>query len=399
MPVMLATILLSGLGFGLVLPSFLFFAENLGASSTVATTIIGMFAIGQFVATPLWGRLSDQIGRKPVLVLSLAGQAVSYLLLALADNLWVLAFARLLNGLTAGNLSVAMAYITDVTPVENRAQGMGYAGGAISLGFIVGPALGGVLGGSDAETATLFLPGLVAMGVCAVTAVAGICLLKESRTPEQRAAALAERLQESNLAATLRVFRMPIVARMVLVGFLAYIATAQFETIFPLWAGARFEWGPREVGLVFTYLGVVVGFTQAFLVGRLAPRLGESRLVSVGLVCYAIGLLIMTQAPVWQVMIAGITGTAAGGAMFTTAMNSLVSQQASEADRGLVLGVFQSGGWMGRSLGPPVSGLLFATVGVNAPLFLATLIMLPCLAVVAGIAARLRQPQPANSAP
>jgi multidrug resistance protein len=357
-----------------------------------------MFAIGQFIATPLWGRLSDRIGRKPVLVLSLAGQAVSYLLLALADNLWVLGFARLLNGLTAGTLSVAMAYITDVTPVDRRAQGMGYAGGAISLGFIIGPALGGVLGGSDAETANLFLPGLVAMAVCAVTAVAGICLLKESRTPEQRAAALAERLQESGLAATLRVFTLPIVARMVLVGFLAYIATAQFETIFPLWAGARFEWGPREVGLIFTYLGVIVGFTQAFLVGRLAPRLGESRLVSVGLVFYAIGLLIMTQAPVWQVMMLGITGTAAGGAMFTTAMNSLVSQQASEADRGLVLGVFQSGGWMGRSLGPPISGLLFATVGVNAPLYLATLIMLPCLAVVASVAARVRRPQPANPA-
>jgi len=138
MPVMLATILLSGLGFGLVLPSFLFFAGNLGASSMVATTIIGMFAIGQFIATPIWGRLSDRIGRKPVLVLSLAGQALSYLLLALADNLWVLAAARLLNGLSAGNLSVAMAYITDVTPVENRAQGMGYAGGAISLGHPLG---------------------------------------------------------------------------------------------------------------------------------------------------------------------------------------------------------------------------------------------------------------------
>jgi multidrug resistance protein len=393
---MLATILLSGLGFGLVLPSFLFFAGNLGASSMVATTIIGMFAIGQFIATPIWGRLSDRIGRKPVLVLSLAGQALSYLLLALADNLWVLAAARLLNGLSAGNLSVAMAYITDVTPVEKRAQGMGYAGGAISLGFIIGPALGGVLGGADAESATLFLPGLVAMGVCAATALAGICLLKESRTPEQRAAALAERAHETGLAATLRVFRMPILALMVLVGFLAYVATAQFETIFPLWAGARFDWGPREVGLIFTFLGVIVGFTQAFLVGRLVPRLGEGRVVSAGLVCYIIGLLIMTQSPVWQVMMLGITGTAAGGAMFTTAMNSLVSKQASESDRGLVLGVFQSGGWMGRSLGPPVSGLLFGSIGPNAPLYLASLIMLPCLAVVASVTARVRRAEPAD---
>jgi multidrug resistance protein len=390
MPVLLVTILLSGLGFGLVLPSFLFFAANLGASSTMAATIIGMFAIGQFVGTPVWGRLSDRYGRKPILILSLVGQSLSYLMLAFADNLWMLAAARLLNGLTSGNISVAMAYITDVTPIEKRAQGMGYVGGAISLGFIIGPALGGVLGGSDAETASLFLPALVALAVCSVTAVAGAFLLKESRTPEQRAESLAARQGESALAAAQRVLRMPVMARMVLVGFMVYVAMALFETIFPLWAGAQFDWGPREVGLMFTYLGTVVGTTQAFLVGRLTPRLGEGRLVVLGLVSYAIGLMIMTQAPVWQVMVFGITFTASGGAFFMTAMNSLVSKRAGESERGLVLGVYQSGSWMGRSIGPPVSGLMFETISPNAPLYLAALIMLPSLAIVSGIVTRTR---------
>jgi DHA1 family tetracycline resistance protein-like MFS transporter len=390
MPVLLMTILLSGLGFGLVLPSFLFFAENLGASSTVATTIIGTFAIGQFIATPIWGRLSDRYGRKPMLVASLVGQSFSYLLLAFADNLWLLAVARLLNGLTAGNLSVAMAYITDVTPLERRAQGMGYAGGAISLGFIIGPALGGILGGSDASAASLTQPALLALVICAVTAVAGLFLLKDSRTPEQRAEAAANRPPESGFSALIRAFKMPVLARMVAVGFFVYLAMAQFETIFPLWSGARFGWGPREVGLSFTYLGLVVGITQALLVGRLVTRFGEGRLTQAALVSYAVGLIAMTQAPTWPIMLIGVTFTAAGGALFMTAMTSLVSKEAAESDRGLVIGVYQSGSWMGRSFGPPLSGLLFEGVGANSPLLFAAAIMLPALVIVSGILARMR---------
>ncbi len=390
MPILLTTILLSGLGFGLVLPSFLFFAENLGASPAIATTIIGAFAVGQFISTAIWGRLSDRFGRKPILVLSLLGQALSYLLLAFAGNLWALAAARLLNGLTSGNLSVAMAYIADVTPEEKRAQGMGYVGGAISLGFIIGPALGGILGGKDAASASLFLPALLALAVCSVTALAAMIFLRESLPPEQRAKNLSDGPQEGGLAAAKRVSTMPILARMVAVGFFVYVAMALFETIFPLWAGARFDWGPPEVGRMFTYLGMVVGFTQAYLVGRLSPIFGEDRLAMAGLLSYALGLVFMTQAPTWQLMLIGITFTSAGGAMFITSMSVLVSKQAAPADRGLVLGVYQSGSWMGRSIGPPISGSLFAGLGVNSPLFAAALIMLPCLIIMAAIGRRTR---------
>ena len=139
MPILFLTVLLSGLGFGLVLPGFLFFAENLGASPALATAIIATYSLGQFIATPVWGRASDRYGRKPVLVITMAGAVLSYLLLAYATNLWVLAVARFLNGIMAGNLAVAMAYASDATPPERRAQGMGRVGGAISLGFIIGP--------------------------------------------------------------------------------------------------------------------------------------------------------------------------------------------------------------------------------------------------------------------
>jgi DHA1 family tetracycline resistance protein-like MFS transporter len=388
MPILLMTILLSGLGFGLVLPSFLFFAGNLGASPAVATTIIGLFAVGQFLASPIWGRLSDRIGRKPVLVLSLVGQASSYLLLAFADSLWMLAAARALNGLTAGNLPVAMAYVTDIMPTERRAQGLGYVGGAISLGFIVGPAIGGVLGGSDAASANLLWPGIAACAVCGLTCIAAVVFLRESLTPEQRARSAHDNRLEGQLAATRRVFRNPALARMVLAGFMVYLAMALFETIFPLWSGARFGWGPRQVGLIFTYLGLTVGLVQGVLVGKLVPMFGEGRLVTVGLMSYCLGLLIMTQAPVWPIMVFGITFTAGGGALFITTMSSLVTRQAADNERGLVLGVYQSGSWMGRAIGPPLSGLLFASLGVNSPLYTALAVVLPALGLVALIRAR-----------
>jgi len=387
MPILLVTIVLSGLGFGLVLPAFLFAAENLGAAPWVATGIIGLFSLGQFVSTAVWGRLSDRYGRKPLLAISMAGQAASYLLLALAEDLWVMALARLLNGLTSGNLSVAMAYISDVTPAEKRAAGMGYVGGAISLGFIAGPMLGGLLGGADAASATLLWPGLAAAVICGLTCLATLLFLKESLPPERRLKSGDDK-EPGGIQAFRHVLARPIISRMILVGFLVYICMALFETIFPLWSAARFEWGPRQVGYSFTYLGVVVGFVQAYLVGRLVPRFGEPRLVSAGLISYGTGLLIMTQAPAWPFMMFGITFTAGGGAMFITTMSSLVSKQAGPKEAGLVMGVYQSGSWMGRSIGPVLSGVLF-DVRVNMPLFAAALIIIPCLAVLAGIARRL----------
>ena len=389
MPILLVTIMLSGMGFGLVLPTFLFYAGNLGASATVAATIIGTYSIGQFIATPVWGRMSDRYGRKPMLLLSMAGLTLSYVLLALADNLWLLALARAMNGLMAGNIAVAMAYVSDITPIEKRAQGMGYVGGSISIGFIIGPMIGGLLGGADAESASIFLPSAAAAIICAVTFVATL-FLKESLTPEQRARAThGER--PGGIVAAKQVFRRPVMFRLVFVGFLVFFAMALFETIMPLWAEARFDWGPRDVGYCFTYLGLVVTIVQGVLVGKLAPIFGESKLVIGGLMAYAFGLIFMTQAPIWQLMMFGITFTAGGGAMVITSMSSLVSAEAAEDERGLVLGVYNSGSWMGRAGGPPASGLLFESVGAQAPLYGAALIMLPCIVMVVLVRARFRR--------
>lgn len=389
MPILLATIVMSGLGFGLVLPGFLFVAERFGASPAVATSIIAMYSVGQFLATPVWGRLSDRYGRRPILVGTMFGQVLANLLIAFSDDLWMLAAGRGLSGLMAG-LAPAMAYIADVTPAEKRAQGMGYVGAAMSLGFMVGPALGGLIGGVDAASATMMWPGLLAASVALVTAIGGLVFLKESLPPEKRArpgAATGAR----GAGAMWKIIRRPVLAEMVLLGLMVYTAMAMFETIFPLWSNRQFAWGPREVGLSFTWLSIVVGTSQGLLVGRLVPVFGEGRIVAGGLIAYGIGLVLMTQAPTWLFMMAGITITAGGGAMFVTSMSSLVSKQADPTEQGLVLGTYQSASWLGRCVGPPMSGLLFKYLGTHAPLLIGALIMLPCLGMLAAALSRARK--------
>lgn len=391
MPVLLLAILLSGMGFGLILPGFPFVAKNLGASPLIAPMILGLYAVGQLFATPVWGRLSDRFGRKPLLIVSLAGALASYLIIAFASNLWLLALGRLLTGLMGGNLPLAMAYVSDVTPPEFRARSMGRVGASLSMGFIVGPLLGGLLGGSNAAGATLLWPGLAASALSLAALVGTVFFLKESLPPEKRAS--RDRANpESGLAAFRRVLARPVLAKIVVVGFLAYLAMALFEIIFPFWSGDRFHWGPREIGLSFTYLALLVTIMQGVLVGRLVPIFGEGQLLVAGLVSYAIGLLIMSQAPAWPVMIFGITFTTSGSALYMTTVTSLVSKQAGEHERGLVLGTYNSAAWLGRAVGPPLTGALYDGRGGNLPLYVAALIMLPCIALLAGVV-RLTAPR------
>lgn len=386
MPVLLLTVLLSGMGFGLVLPGFPFVAQKLGAPGWLAPIIVGLYALGQFLATPVWGRLSDRFGRRPLLIASLCGAFVGHLIVALAPNLAVLACGRLLTGLTGGNLPVAMAYAADMSGPENRAKVMGRVGAALSLGFILGPLLGGVLGSDGAGGATLLWPGLAAAGVC-IVAIAGAALfLKESLPPGARAARPAVGSPPAG-SAFRQVLARPVLARVLLVGFLAYLAMALFETIFPFWAGDRYQWGPREIGFSFTYLALLVVIVQGLLVGRLVARFGEVRLLTGGLAAYTFGLLVMTQAPDWRLMFFGITFTTIGSALYMTTMNSFVSKQAGESERGLVLGAFNSASWAGRTLGPPATGALFSFVAHDAPLYAGAAIMCGCIAVVR-IAAR-----------
>ena len=375
---------LSTVGFGLVLPTFLFYAQNLGATTAIATVIIATYSMGQFIATPLWGRLSDQIGRKPVLLISIFCQSICFMALALAPNLWMLALARFVGGIVSGNISTAMAYVSDSTNEEKRAKWLGYIGASVSIGFMTGPAIGGLLGGQDASSANLFYPGIVAASIAFMTGIIAIFFLKESLKPENRN---PNTNKESSLLKNWGlVFKRPVLAEIVLLGFLMMFVTGTFETIFPLWTEARFYWGPMQVGYSMTYIGLTVTLVQVFVVGRVVPLLGEVNVIRLAFIGYSIGLFIMAQAPSWAVMMVGLTFSASSGATFGTAASSFVSKVAGDNEKGFVLGVYQSCGWLGRISGPLAVGVVFSAIGVNAPLYLGILVLIPCIIIISVVA-------------
>ena len=375
---------LSTVGFGLVLPTFLFYAQNLGATTAIATVIIATYSMGQFIATPLWGRLSDQIGRKPVLLISIFCQSICFMALALAPNLWMLALARFMGGIVSGNISTAMAYVSDSTNEEKRAKWLGYIGASVSIGFMTGPAIGGLLGGQDASSANLFYPGIVAASIAFMTGIIAIFFLKESLKPENRNPNTNKK--SSLLKNWGLVFKRPVLAEIVLLGFLMMFVTGTFETIFPLWTEARFYWGPMQVGYSMTYIGLTVTLVQVFVVGRVVPLLGEVNVIRLAFIGYAIGLFIMAQAPSWVVMMVGLTFSASSGATFGTAASSFVSKVAGDNEKGFVLGVYQSCGWLGRISGPLAVGVVFSAIGVNAPLYLGILVLIPCIIIISVVA-------------
>ncbi len=410
--ILFIVLVLSSMGFGLVIPPFIFVATNLGASEMLAGFIVSSFAMGQFLATPYWGKLSDQLGRRPILIMTMVGSTLAYLLMAYADrsgSIWLLLASRFLTGLMAGNFAIATAYVADITPPDKRAQGMGMVGGAISIGFMAGPAMGGLLSGDTVETASLYWPSVAAAGMTFLTTFAIIGFLKESLPPEMRhtsdnSSDNGSEKQGSPAAGTSfkAILARPVLAPMILMGFLVFFAMTNFETTFPLWADAGFGWGPRQVGFIFMYLGFIVMVTQMFITGKLVPIFGEGRLLMVAVCFYIVGLVYMATVPFmfdpprWQVMMIGITFTSVGGALFNTASTSWVSKQAGERERGAVLGLYQSAGWLGRSVGPTVSGLLFMTLGPNAPLFAGALLMLPVLVIVGVIRRRHAAEVPAG---
>jgi len=392
MLVIFLVVMSSGLGFGLILPPFMFAAEGLGATPMVAAFIISTFSLGQFVANPLWGGLSDRVGRRPILLITIFGQVIAYVIMAFADNLWVLGTARLATGLLAGNFAAAVAYLTDITPPEKRAKGMGMVGGAVSLGFVIGPAMGGLLGGTDADTASMFIPSLAAAGVTFITFIGVLIFLKESHSPEKQQEAKVHQAEiGGRLSSIKHVLARPFLAQMVLMGFVVFFVMAMFETIMPLWSEARFDWGPRQVGFIFMYLGFVVMAVQLGIVGRLTPVLGEGRLLMIAVAAYSAGLVIMTAAPTWHWMIVGITFTGAAGALFNTVAVTWVSRHAGEQERGTVIGVYQSFVYLGRAVGPTFSGLMFQTLGVNSPLLLGAAVLVPCFFIVFSVRRRSRR--------
>ncbi|MFO1058685.1 MAG: MFS transporter [Dongiaceae bacterium] len=380
MAVLFLIVFVDLLGFGIVIPLLPFYAEHFGAGPAAATWLMGCYSLAQLFFSPVWGRLSDRHGRRPILLVALAFSVASYLWLGFADALWMLFAARLLAGVGAGNIAAAQAYVADVTTPENRAKGMGMIGAAFGLGFTVGPALGGLLAGSAVTAASAALPAFVAAGLSAVAWLATLLLLPESLKPGEMPAGPAGRLRLAREA-----FGQPGLRRLILLLFLTLTAFAGMETTFALWAQAGFGWGPRQVGWIFFLVGMVLILVQGGLIGRLTQRFGEARLVVAGTALIAAGLLGLTQARGLAGVLAASALLALGMGLLNPSVNSLLSRRARGDSQGGILGVAQSAGSLARIVGPAIAGALFAAQGRNAPYYLGAMIMVVVLAFAVGL--------------
>jgi MFS transporter, DHA1 family, tetracycline resistance protein len=270
MPVLLLIVFIDLIGFGIVIPLLPYYALRFDASPFAVTLLMACYSLAQFVTAPILGRWSDRIGRRPILLASLVCTCVGYVWLALAGQLWMLFAARLLQGAGAGNIGTAQAYITDVTPPEGRARGMGMIGAAFGLGFTIGPAIGGLLAGSDPATARLALPGLLAAALSATAFLVAALVLKESLPPESRGV----KARPGRMALARAAFSRPTLGRLILLLFVTVTAFAGMESTFALWADRSFGWGPEQVGWVFFYVGLLLAGLQGGAIGHLSKRFG-----------------------------------------------------------------------------------------------------------------------------
>ncbi len=390
MPILFLIIFVSVLGFGLIIPVLPFYVERLGGSPEVVTLIVALYSFLQFLTAPLIGRLSDRYGRRPILAWTTFGTIVAHILLGIADSLWLVILSRALGGVMGGNLAVAYAYAADITTPEQRPKAMGILSAGFSLGFMIGPGIGGLLAGAEVETANFMVPAFSAAGLATVAWVGILWVLPESLKPEHRVT--HRDTPKIGITEQLRItLRGPTLAYMAVLSFLLYMAWSLFLAIFALWANRVLDHGPTEIGFVFMYSGLIGAVSQFTLIGPLAKRIGEQRVIMFTVLAMGLGLVMMASATDLIMTLIAMTLLSTSHSIFTPIVTSIVSKESSPKDRGVVLGVFQGIGSLGRVAGPLFSGAAFAQISYSSPYQIGALIMVPCF--VLSIMALRRKPQ------
>ena len=410
------------MGFGLTTLPFPLVIEQMGGSDFWKTFGgPGVYSLFTFLSTPLWGRLSDAVGRKPVLVFSMLGSAVAYVWLGYADTLASVIAARAFGGIMSGNIAAAFAYVTDVTDVRNRARGLGIVSSAFGLGFAIGPFIGGQLGHLPDGSASLLMPCIVAAAASALAMLGAWFALDESLPPEHRkpwgkrghshlspqrggapaAAAQAQASAAANdalapVAAAQNVnvpFSPPrkLLANPVLLGLisaalLVSVGGTIMQSVYLFWARDVFGHDMGQVAWQFLWLAGVSTAGQLVLVGPLVARFGERRTAMIAMIGFSVGLVLMTLVPHPITLWLGITIFGAGLGTFTPSVTSLVSFEADPRSRGAAMGTYQAATSAGRIIGPAMAGPIYFKMSVSAPYLLSA-----ALAVV-GLLLLLRAP-------
>ncbi len=370
------------LGLGITIPVLPLYAQNqLGASAWQITLLTSIFFSAHFIASPFLGRLSDRVGRRPVLILSQAGTLTALLMNGLAPALIFLYVSRIIDGLTGGNITVAQAYLSDITDEKNRTRGLGLVSAAFSLGFIFGPAFGGLIAAQFGPRVPFFAAAVLSL----CTILLSIFLLPETLTPErrkheQRAAQLTPK------RTNLQLIRSPAIALILFVAFGTGFSFFSFQTIFVLWSERRLfptlsEAGVTQaVAIIFSVLGIFGVITQVWLVGPMVKRFGELNLVLGGNFARAIAFAGLAAFPGLFAIGLSMPLLSVGGGVAVPAIIALLTFASPPNTRGGVIGLNQSASALGNILGPLLAGFLFDAVSPDAPIIAAAVIMtITCL--------------------
>ncbi|HYG25972.1 MAG TPA: MFS transporter [Caulobacteraceae bacterium] len=370
--VLFFVVFLNMAGFGVVIPLLPFYAQSFDAPEWQVFVLFSAYSLGNFIAEPIWGRLSDRIGRRPVLMLTIFGNGLTYLALAFAPGIWAAVAVRLASGLLAGNISTIQGYVADVTAPERRAGRMGVMGAAFSMGFVTGPTLGGLLAHPEAGTAGFRPPLYLAFGLCMLAFLGVVRYLQETRhghrdTPQRPR---REGLREA--------FRNPVIWRVLSVSLISVGGFAGMEASFGLWSEAKFGWGPREIGLCFMVIGVVGAFAQSMLAGRLARRFGEPQTLMMGLALIGVGFSIQPFAAHWPLSLFGMILVVLGQSLTFPNIGATISRASPPERQGEMLGLNMAAMALARIVGPLIAAPLFALY-VSGPFVAAALLILPAM--------------------
>ena len=348
------TVALDLVGFGIVVPILGRYAERFGASGLEVGLLFASFSLAQLVFAPLLGRLSDRIGRKPVIMISLLGTAVGSFVTGAAGALWVLFLGRILDGASGASVAVAQGAVTDLAPPSERPRLLGLLGAAFGVGFVVGPALGGLasLGG---EHIPFFVAGTVAL----INAIVAWRRLPETRPADVRQA--ARDAAKSDTQAKVRWWGLAVA------GFSAIVAFSGFEATFSLLAGDRFRLTEGGIAAIFVGVGVVLVAVQGGLIRPINAKLGTQRSLQVGLVLNSTGLIVLSAAENWTLLIVALALLTVGQGLVTPNLSSLVSGRVPDHRRGEALGFQQGVNALGRVAGPAIAGVLYDHVSIGSP--------------------------------
>ena len=398
------TVAVDLIGFGIVMPILPQYAERFGVTATVIGLLMSTFSLAQLICAPILGRLSDRIGRKPVILISLFGTALGSLLTGAAGSVWILFAGRLLDGASGASVSVAQAAVADVATPAQRARLMGLLGAAFGVGFVAGPALGALaaLGGAHVPfyvaSAIAFVNGLVAIKRLPETHPSKThpptTRAEEAELDGERLAAapgldgpgLAEpgHVQRPDESGEMTEADRHIVLRLIAVAFAGMLAFSAFEATFALLADRRFDLGLSSTAAVFTVIGIALVVVQAGLVGPVTTRLGEGRTLRLALLANGIGLIVLALDAGWPGLVVSLALLVLGQGLITPTLSSAVAGRAG-SKRGQWLGWQQSAGGVARVIGPAVGGALFQHVGVGAPYVAGAIAVAVAIALVPGL--------------